>query len=258
MACCGERRRQTTHRYQGNRSDPRDPYRRNPLCDLRGVSGSGAVVYEQDARGLVMLLCHDPGHGAKPAILGVCKNGIVERDAVLSIVQDIAAGIPWVEHQLLRKSSIGLLDADRAQVARQLGAEFVLCHHINEDLDANSHGLITFYEPGDAIGQQVATVIAGAAPEKLLRPEKYRTYAAVAGDWTSRALWVLDHYRKVGIPCALIEWGFASYPTDAAYLLDTDNRPAMVACVAAGVARAMELINPGDNLVCQDAPKGNP
>jgi N-acetylmuramoyl-L-alanine amidase len=190
-----------------------------------------------------VIIAHDPGHGAPPAIQGVCANGIVERDAVLHIATDVAAGIPYVDHRLLRTGPVGVLDADRAKAAKALGAGLVVCHHINEDADKTSHGLITFYAPGDAIGEEVANVMADNSPARMVRTAGFRTYGASMSDWTSRALWVIGHYRAVGIPCVLIEWGFASNPIDAAFLLNPGNRPAMIACVAAGIARFMERMN---------------
>ena len=198
------------------------------------------------------IIGHDPGHGAPPAVIGVQANGIVERDYVFRLAMDIAAGVPGYNHQMLRTGQVGLLDYLRADAAKQRGCQLVLCHHVNEDADPASHGLIAFYSPDDAIGQQVAEAISDVAPQQLLRTSGYRTFAARPDDWTSRALWVIHHYRGVGMPCVLIEWGFASHASDAAYLLAPENRPALLSCVEVGLARYTELT--AGELACKETP----
>ena len=200
-----------------------------------------------------MIIGHDPGHGMPPAVMGVVANGIVERDAVWSVGQNIVAGIPWVQHVLLRKQD-GTPDyAQRARDALTAGCQFVFCHHINEDQsNPSTRGTITFYDPTDPIGMGVAQAITAAAPP-LLRRNVNMIFPCSHVDWTARTDWVIEHYRNVGIPCCLIEWGFASNQNDAAYLLGKQGRPGIVSAVEAGITRAMELLNAPD-LLCQDHP----
>jgi len=204
-----------------------------------------------------MLVAHDPGHGAPPAIEGCKYNGIIERDLTLSLSLDIAAGIPWVGHILLRQGAKGDPYIERAQRALKARAGIVLCHHINAygkandvanpdgtvshtwEVDPTTHGLITFYDPGDTLGQAVAEIISTSAPLKLRR-EKRGIFPARPDDWTRPAHWVLEHYRELGLPAVLIEWGHATSPEDAKFLLDPNCRPCIVATAAAGIACAME------------------
>jgi N-acetylmuramoyl-L-alanine amidase len=196
------------------------------------------------------LIAHDPGHGYGDD-RGASGNGITESDLVLRIADDIMNGIPWCQHQMLRRTLIGPSYTDRALAAAQMRPSVVLCHHINADPDPNCRGTITFYDAGDDLGKATAEAISQAAPGALLRHVN-GVFACSPNDWTSRAHWVIDHYRKQGLSCCLIEWGFCTSPHDAAILLNPLCRPGIVTAAAAGIARAMEL-TADPNLAC--APK---
>lgn len=223
-----------------------------------------------------MIIAHDPGHGYQPRPGGCSHNGINERDLVLLIATDIAAGIPWANHCLLRRCADGPSYTDRAQTALKLGARLVLCHHINSverqkvvdgkpmvttdasgverpemEPDPTAHGLITFFDAGDVVGEAVARAIAAGAPPKLHRDFEKACFPASPNDWTVNAHWVLEHYRCLGLPAVLIEWGFATNQSDAAVLLNPLLRPQLVTAAAAGIARAIEVTHvTGEDLTC--------
>ena len=189
-----------------------------------------------------MIVAHDPGHGQPPAVIGCNSNGIVERDFVLKLAEDIAAGIDWpgLSQRLLRTSNDGPGCPDyHVRATKALGSDLVICHHVNASSDG-AHGLITFYDDGDELGKAVAIEVARSAPPNLRRSIN-GVFAAKPTDWTKAAHWVLEHYRCLGIPACLIEWGFSTNADDARFLLDPAARPALIATVAAGLARAMAV-----------------
>jgi N-acetylmuramoyl-L-alanine amidase len=196
------------------------------------------------------MIVHDPGHGFD-GDNGCSENGINEAAVVLSIARDVVAGIAWAHHRMLREAAVGPGYTDRAQAALLLQPAIVLCHHINASTDPADRGTITFYDEGDEIGQSVAAAITRSVPGALLRTVN-GIFPAKSTDWTNRAHWVIQHYRAVGLPVCLIEWGFATSVRDAAFLLNPLCRPGIVAAAAAGIARAME-ITADPNLAC--APK---
>lgn len=185
-------------------------------------------------------IAHDPGHGYGDD-RGCSENGVVESDVVLSVTTDIVNGIPWAQHQMLRRTLVGPSYIDRAQAALRLRPAVVLCHHINASQDPADRGTITFYDQGDAMGQAVAEAITRAAPGALHRAINGIFPAKPPPDWTGRAHWVIDHYRSLGLACCLIEWGFATNTHDAAILLNPLCRAGIVAAAAAGIACAMDL-----------------
>lgn len=188
-------------------------------------------------------LIHDPGHGGSN--LGTQEGGINEKELILEIATDIRAGLSgW---RYLKQSMTRIDDRDisfktRAEKAKMFEAQLALIYHINASSDPGVDGLTTFVMATNSVESEVAQAIMRAAPYDLLR-SKTRPYIASPTDWTRRTYNCMIEYDRLGIPSVLIEFGFATSPIDAPILISEHHRPAMVACVGAGVARAMELIN---------------
>jgi N-acetylmuramoyl-L-alanine amidase len=196
-----------------------------------------------------MLIAHCPGHGIKKHGVidsGCDHNGIVEADVVLDIAMSMhrrsSIGGATVSGMPLRESLVGERYDMRAKMAKNIAADLVICHHINAHDNSSARGMLVFYQETDEIGRQVADMMERAAPFELIRKGHDDDIATRRGDWTRNANWVMGHYRKYGIPCVLVEWGFATNTQDAMYLLDQSSRPAMAACVLAGAARALEFM----------------
>jgi N-acetylmuramoyl-L-alanine amidase len=193
-----------------------------------------------------MRLAHCPGHGImKRGTLdsGCVHNGIVESIVTMDIAKEMTRRVlvPMGYHALLRDGGTGVDYGERALLANREHVDLVICHHINAASSPSAHGLIVFYSHDDEVGREVAEMIERAAPYPLIRPGNDDDIAASRGDWTRRANWVMSHYRRYGIPAVLIEWGFSTNVDDAKYLLSEKSRPAMAACVVAGVARFTEI-----------------
>lgn len=192
----------------------------------------------------MILVAHDPGHGAGASPTGCVHGGLIERDWVLQLAQDLVAATPWARHMLLRTGPVGMIYADRAAEAEQLEAQLVISHHVNAHADPQVDGLMTFHVPGDHLAREVGEAVMRAAPYELLRA-KPRSTPSSPGDWTRDAYGVLAHYRSRGLSVVLVEWGFATSARDRAVLMSPASRPALCAAGAAGIARAMELTHPG-------------
>jgi len=193
-----------------------------------------------------MNFAHCPGHGIMKGTAldrGCVHNGIIESVTTIGIARYIARHVldPMWNHVLLRNGDTGIGYSERAKIAKKESIDLVICHHINASSSPSSHGLIVFYSHDDIVGRDVAEMIERAAPYPLIRPGDDDDIATSRGDWTRNANWVMSHYRKHGIPTVLIEWGFSTNIDDAKYLLNEKSRPAMAACVMAGVARFIEV-----------------
>jgi N-acetylmuramoyl-L-alanine amidase len=184
-----------------------------------------------------MKIGHDPGHGFK-GDTGCVHNGVVESEYVLTLAQDVAAGIPWVTHTLLRSAEEAPAYAERAQSALKANCDLVFLHHVDAAGPADS-GLKAFFDPGDEPGFEVAGALSRCSPTRLWRG-KTQPFAATERGWP-RVRWCLEWYRQLGLSAVLIEWGYSTNPADAETLLDPKGRPAQVAAVMSGIARAMEL-----------------
>jgi N-acetylmuramoyl-L-alanine amidase len=193
-----------------------------------------------------MKLAHCPGHGIMKSALdcGCVHNGIVESVVTMDIAKEMTRRVlvPMGYHVLLRDGDVGIGYSERAQKAKDEHADLVICHHVNAASSPSAHGLIVFFSHDDEMGREVAEMVERATPYPLIRPGDDDDIAASRGDWTRNANWVMSHYRKHGIPAVLIEWGFSTNVDDAKYLLSQKSRPAMAACVMAGVARFFELL----------------
>jgi len=197
-----------------------------------------------------MIIAHDPGHGIAPNLEGVpvgpkYNNAQpVERDIVMGIANDVVKGLAgWCTHVMLRTDAIGEPYTERAKQAKIEKAQLVICYHIDSSTKPHDHGLHALYLPGDKLGWEAACAIQRCAPMALLQ-SRLTPWPALFEKWP-RVKWVLGHYAEVGIPAVLVELGYATADPetfrDAEVLLDYRSRPAIVACIAAGIARAMEL-----------------
>jgi hypothetical protein len=157
------------------------------------------------------------------------------------------------EQQLARYTDETIPYENRAEGARSWGAQLAFLHHVNAMIYPKDHelagqpwvrydGLMTFALLHDSIGLAVARMIGHCAPRNLR--QKTPTYIASSDkhDWTNNAYNCLIHYGRRGIPAVLIEWGFATSPTDREILQSPKHRPSLCATAACGVGRAAELI----------------
>lgn len=198
-----------------------------------------------------MRVWHDPQHGGNN--LGCEYNGILERAWVVVMATDLvpALGVFGCEQKLARDRDIAIPYEDRAEAARMFGARLALLHHVNAMVYPEGHelegkpwakydGLMTFALATQPAAIEVASMIGRCAPRRLR--QRKPTYIASPHDWTEPAYNCLIAYARENIPAVLIEWGFATSPTDAEILRSTIHRPALCAAAAAGIGRAHELL----------------
>ena len=192
-----------------------------------------------------MKVFHCPGHCGESH--GCEYNGIVEKDWVLTFAQYLSDKLaPTCEQYMGRTGDYKESYKLRASVAAEIGVDLVIMHHINAITGADGlpieriDGLMTFYKPGDVIGQEVARVMGRCAPESMQQKKPH--YATSPHNWTKRADNCLSAYRDHRIPVVLVEYGFATSPNDAEFLQDDSNWVSLFATVAAGVGRATELL----------------
>lgn len=198
-----------------------------------------------------MRLWHDPQHGGDNR--GCEWGGIQERKWVVGMATDLlpSLGVFGCEQRLARDRDVTIPYEERAETARQWGARLALLHHVNAMVYPEGHelagrpwpkfdGLMTFALGHDSIGLEVAKTIGRCAPRQLVQGKP--TYVATPHDWTVDAYRCLIHYGRVHVPAVLIEWGFATSPTDSAILQSDIHRPSLCAAAAAGIGRAHELL----------------
>lgn len=186
----------------------------------------------------MLVVAHDPGHGPSP---GCVHNGILERDYVFSLAQDIAAGIPWVKHVLLRGGPEGADYTVRANAAKEAGAQLVFLHHVNAIDDPTERGMLTFFasKQSGKLANVVSNVVATCGPYNI---RNRRSIGATESAWP-RVHWCLEKYLSVGLDPVLLEWGFSTNADEARTLLNPATRPGQVAAVACGIAAAIAYLH---------------
>lgn len=206
----------------------------------------------------------DPGHGGDP---GAVHNGIREADLVLAIAQDlrhalIASGLD-VDVEMTRLRDEAVPHTQRGAISRGFDADLVISLHANANGDPKPKGMMVFYLPApmkpkdespeaharrelreinEPMARAVADAIQEEAPDelkrRLVKGVRNEGYPATSMDWP-RVATVLSYHH---CPAVLVELGFLTNPDDAAYLENEENHPEIVACLLAGVERAIEML----------------
>lgn len=165
----------------------------------------------------------DPGHGGTDP--GAVGNGLQEKDLNLDIATRsknyMVTNYPASIYMTRTTDATVSLDS-RTTYANNLGASFFVSFHCNSYSTSTPNGLETYYYPGAADGQALATDIYNklAASYSTLRGVKSADYYVL-------------HYTYMA--AALGETGFVSNPTDAANLSSSTFRQQLAQQYAAGM-----------------------
>lgn len=160
-----------------------------------------------------LLIALDPGHGGIDR--GVCHfpDELIEKEINLDMATRLKAVLETAGAQVLltRAEDASLSLDERAEAANRAGAHLFLSLHVNRiPGHPECFGAQTFYFPGSADGERLATII----QEELIKadPENYRN--PLPGSY--RVL------RLTTMPGALVEIGFMTNERDR-QLMATDD-----------------------------------
>jgi N-acetylmuramoyl-L-alanine amidase len=170
----------------------------------------------------------DPGHGGKDP--GAVANGLQEKEIVLDVSLQLA--------RLLRASGRRVILtrdgddypslADRTRIAKDNGAALLLSVHANAVNRSSVRGIETFY-PRSGAHQTTSRNLAQHLQTQMLRAVS-NTDRGIKRD--QRGLYLL---RTAAYPVALVELGFITNGTDAAYLRDAGTRAKLARALHDGV-----------------------
>jgi N-acetylmuramoyl-L-alanine amidase len=172
--------------------------------------------------GEAMRMCIDVGHGRSTG----CRNSnFREDDWALWFSVRLEAFLretqPDIECVLTRHFEDELpTHAQRAKIAKDFGADFAVCIHVNSTSDSREHGPLVFRLPGTIYTKEASEVWAAAlkdmggeyVSDNQIRPMLSHTHFASANesDWTHRAFNCLDPFQDVGVSAILLEFGYIS------------------------------------------------
>lgn len=158
----------------------------------------------------------DPGHGGPVTSgynYGAAANSVVEKHAVLTIALHMKE--LWPDEVRLTRSTDRLLTpSERADIANKADADLFVSLHMNAyNPRPAARGWEIFHASGSESGEKWA---------KKVAPRVYHTFPA---GWPNRGIKSANYTVLVEtkMPAILLEYGFLTNPTDAAWLSSTTN-----------------------------------
>ena len=181
-------------------------------------------------KGMVILV--DAGHGGTDGGARARDSGAWEKDLNLKVAlllrdQLTASGAKVI---MTRESDTQFSEKKRADLTARLllakegGAEMLVCVHMNEFRSRRESGPQVFYRAG----QETSRLLAGCVQEALigeLKPEKERS--AMAGDYFMLSL---------DVPSVLVECGFLSNAAEEKLLLTAAYQERIAKAICDGIA----------------------
>ncbi len=213
----------------------------------------------------------DPGHGGSD--VGAVGGGIYEKDVnwkIATRVKEILDAEPGITGILSRSESACPSLAERAQVAKNNGADLLVSFHINSSTNSRVTGsevYITantnsprFYQASNTLGYAVLNNLASVGvPTHLYRPqikytEENRYYSdGFLADWYG----IIREPMYFGIPGMIIEHCYISNPGDRVNYLNDVKINQMAEADARAIIANKELfrINKEDNFTNSEIAK---
>ncbi len=156
-----------------------------------------------------MRVCLDAGHGG--ADPGACGQGLREKDLVLRLMEQVAAGcaaagLPVVK---TRSDDRTVSLPERAAMANRAGAAVLVSLHANAATTPAAHGTEVWHQDGDDAGQALAETLVQHLHQQL---PQHRHRGVKSGDW--------HILRETTMPAALVECEFLTNPAAAQLLSD--------------------------------------
>lgn len=168
-------------------------------------------------------VCCDPGHGGPPAPglnYGAAANGAVEKDIVLSIALEMRRLFPSV--RLTRSTDVSMSLSERARVANAAKADIFISLHCNA------------YTPRpDARGWEIFSASGSSSGQLLAQQIHDGVFPVFPSDWPNRGLKTANYtvLTATNMPAVLLEFGFLTNPTDAAWLRKTSSQTALAQAI---------------------------
>lgn len=209
----------------------------------------------------------DPGHGGKDQ--GTRGNGLIEKELTLDIARRVAAGInahDGFRAVLTRERDVYLTLPRRVELAEQMGADLFVSIHLNSAPNRGARGAEVFFlSPSGArrIASRMLSDPDRAAHELGLRGEASSDIMHMLVDVNQQAVLQRSEelaesilgrlsrpgllptravkqksfavLRNIRLPSVLIECGFLSNRSDAAFIRDSAGRDRIANGIATGI-----------------------
>ena len=189
----------------------------------------------------------DPGHGGTgEKNTGAIYNGMTEKDLTMKVAYAMKTELERYDNvtvYLTHTTDEFMSLEDRAEFAKNVGADFVYSIHFNASVDHIFYGsevwcsaFGSFYQKGYDFGVLASNELASLG----LYQKGVKTKVGSSGkDYYG----IIRHCRERGIPCDIIEHCYLDQPYDVAFLKDTsrDVYTVLGICDATAVAKYFHL-----------------
>lgn len=180
-----------------------------------------------------MKLVIDPGHGGDNT--GAIGNGIVEKDWVYKAATAISEVTKW---DVLRGPDEALSLSQRGIRSRELGADLVLCLHVNANSSPLLHGTTAYYLMHQPGMKELGERIARSSPKPWRRPFHEAILAhngpGLTDDWLQAPVNVMTPHADHAL-VVLIESFFLTNKQDAEFAKDPTCYAQFAHCVITSV-----------------------
>lgn len=159
---------------------------------------------------------------------------LVEKDYCLDMCRALRPLIVLeLGHEVIltREGDATMGQRARGEITRVWDADLVLSIHVNAHAAETIRGLITFYWPSSALGHDVATAIAEAAPETVKRTRNH-VFATGEDRWLKDARAICGAHAA---PTVLIELFHGTNPTDLEYGLSDEGKTELAQAIKVGI-----------------------
>jgi N-acetylmuramoyl-L-alanine amidase len=189
---------------------------------LTTLVGFGTCLSPRAAAGGPTTVVIDAGHGGHDRG-GIPGQRIAEKDMTLDVAQRLRNVLSASGYQVVmtRDSDVFVPLPTRVAIANSYRNAIFVCVHFNATKRAGAAGIETYFYSRDSLplASAIHHYVVGGAPSSN-RGVRRRGYYVL---------------RKTNIPAVLVECGFLTNPTEAAYAQSSSYRQKLAEEIAAGV-----------------------
>src|SRR6476660_477128 len=192
------------------------------LCLLIALLASNNFYAASESSGGLPTIVIDAGHGGHDRG-GIPGQRIAEKDMTLDVAQRLRNVLAAKGYRVVmtRDSDVFVPLGTRVAIANSYRNAIFVCIHFNATQRAGAGGIETYFYSRDSLplASAIHSYVVGGAPSSNRGVRR-------------RGFYVL---RKTNIPAVLVECGFLTNPTEAAYSASASYRQKLAEEIAAGV-----------------------
>jgi len=185
-------------------------------------TSSAAQASRDSQSGSSTIVVIDAGHGGHDRG-GIPGQKVPEKEMTLDVAQRLKSVLTANGYRVVmtRESDVFVPLPTRVAIANSYRNAIFVCIHFNSTQRAGADGIETYFYSRDSLplASAVHYFVAGGAPSPN-RGVRRRGYYVL---------------RKTSVPAVLVECGFLTNPTEAAYAQNTTYRQKLAEEIAAGV-----------------------